>query len=69
MRNVLKLSDAQAERLYQRLYAFWQEYEAIAKEPADVGQFYAFAVALYPNAGAGFAAAGTARNRRKRSAK
>ena len=69
VRNVLKLSDAQAERLYQRLYAFWQEYEAIAKEPADVGRFYAFVVALYPNAGAGFAAAGTARNRRKRSAR
>jgi DNA-binding transcriptional ArsR family regulator len=49
-RNVLKLSTEQAERLYSRLHAFWMEYEAIAKQPADHGQFYAFAVALYPNA-------------------
>ncbi len=48
-RNVLKLSPEQAERLYQRLHAFWQEYDVIAKEPAAEGSFYALAVALYPN--------------------
>ena len=49
-RNVLKLDRTQAERLYRRLHAFWMEYEAIAKQPAEDGDFYAFAVALYPNA-------------------
>ena len=49
-RNVLRLDAAQADRLYQRLWAFWQEYEEIAKAPAADGQFYAFTVALYPNA-------------------
>lgn len=48
-RNVLKLSPAQAARLYERLYAFWMEYEDIARQPAEDGRFYAFAVALYPN--------------------
>jgi AcrR family transcriptional regulator len=67
VRNVLKLSDAQADRLYRRLHDFWQEYEAIAKEPADDGQFYAFAVALYPNAGAGFEATGSTGNPRNRT--
>lgn len=68
VRNVLKLSDAQADRLYRRLHDFWHEYDAIAKEPADGGQFYAFAVALYPNGAAGFETAGTAQNRGRRSA-
>ena len=49
-RNVLKLDRAQAERLYRRLHAFWMEYEAIAKQPAEDGEFFAFTVALYPNA-------------------
>lgn len=49
-RNVLKLSPEQAQRLYARLYAFWMEYDEIAKEPAPDGAFYAFTVALYPNA-------------------
>jgi DNA-binding HxlR family transcriptional regulator len=49
-RNVLKLDAAQAQRLHQRLFDFWAEYEAIAKQPAADGQFYAFTVALYPNA-------------------
>lgn len=49
-RNVLKLDDEQAARLYRRLLDFWMEYEAIAKAPAADGRFYAFAVALYPNA-------------------
>lgn len=48
-RNVLKLSSEQATRLYRRLHDFWQEYDAIAKAPAQEGHFYAFAVALYPN--------------------
>lgn len=48
-RNVLKLSDDQAARLYQRLYDFWMEYDAIAREPAGDGRFYAFMTALYPN--------------------
>jgi hypothetical protein len=56
-RNVLKLSDEQADRLYRRLFEFWMEYEAIAREPALEGRFYAFAVALYPNGGS---AVGTA---------
>lgn len=51
-RNVLKLSDQQADRLYRRLLDFWMEYEAIAREPPAEGQFYAFAVTLYPNGGA-----------------
>ena len=49
-RNVLKLDESQAARLYQRLFDFWAEYDAIAHEPAREGQFYAFCVALYPNA-------------------
>lgn len=49
-RNVLKLSEEQAGRLYSRLQDFWLEYDEIAKHPADDGQFYAFTVALYPNA-------------------
>jgi hypothetical protein len=49
-RTVLRLSTEQAARLYQRLYDFWIEYEAIAKAPSPDGQFYAFTVALYPNA-------------------
>ncbi len=61
-RNVLKLSDPQAARLYQRLYDFWMEYDAIAREPAEGGRFYAFVASLYPNdmqpaAGAAAAAA------------
>jgi len=48
-RNVLKLDEAQAARLYQRLLDFWSEYEHIAKEPSAQGRFYAFAVVLYPN--------------------
>jgi len=67
VRNVLKLSDAQAERLYRRLHDFWQEYDAIAKQPADDGRFYAFAVTLYPNAGAGFEAASSTGNPRGRT--
>jgi predicted ArsR family transcriptional regulator len=67
VRNVLKLSDAQADRLYKRLHDFWNEYEAIAKEPADEGKFYAFAVALYPNAGAGLDAARRGGSPRRRS--
>jgi predicted ArsR family transcriptional regulator len=49
-RNVLRLDQAQAQRLYERLFDFWQEYEAAAKSPAPDGEFYAFTVALYPNA-------------------
>lgn len=50
-RNVLKLAPEQAQRLYARLLDFWLEYDEIAKHPAgDDGQFYAFTVALYPNA-------------------
>lgn len=53
-RNVLKLSPEQARRLYARLFDFWMEYEDIAKQPAGGdGQFYAFTVALYPNAVSG----------------
>jgi AcrR family transcriptional regulator len=49
-RSVLKLDQAQAGRLYGRLLDFWMEYEEIAKAPAVDGDFYAFTVALYPNA-------------------
>lgn len=49
-RNVLKLDEEQAARLYRRLLDFWLEYEALAREPARDGRFYAFSVALYPNA-------------------
>lgn len=66
-RNVLKLSDAQADRLYARLLAFWQEYDEIAKEPAEHGRFYAFSVALYPNALSSEAQTKPAPKRRKRS--
>lgn len=48
-RNVMKLSPEQAQRLYERLQAFWMEYDEIAKQPAADGRFYAFTVALYPN--------------------
>ncbi len=48
-RNVLKLDRAQAASLYARLTALWQEYDALAKQPAEGGEFYAFALALYPN--------------------
>jgi hypothetical protein len=67
-RNVLKLSPEQAARLYSRLYAFWMEYDEIAKQPADDGRFYAFTVALYPNDVAPPAAPATPRTR-KRSTK
>jgi len=43
--------------------------DAIAKEPADHGRFYAFAVALYPNAGAGLADGGGNGGPHRRSAK
>ncbi len=49
-RNVLKLDAAGAARLYARVKALWDEYDELAKSPAADGQFYAFAVALYPNA-------------------
>jgi hypothetical protein len=49
-RNVLKLDRTQASRLYRRLLDFWMEYEEIARNPAEEGDFYAFTVALYPNA-------------------
>lgn len=49
-RNVLKLSANQAAELTARLLALWNEYDVIAKQPAADGQFYAFTVALYPNA-------------------
>lgn len=66
VRNVLKLNDARADRLYRRLHEFWQEYEAAAKEPDEDGRFYAFAVTLYPNAGAGLEAAGRPTTRRRK---
>jgi predicted ArsR family transcriptional regulator len=66
-RNVLKLSDAQADRLYSRLLAFWQEYDEIAKQPAEDGRFYAFSVALYPNALSSQAQTQPVPKRRKRS--
>jgi DNA-binding transcriptional ArsR family regulator len=49
-RNLLRLDEHQAARLYQRLYDFWQEYEEVARHAAPDGRFYAFCVALYPNA-------------------
>ena len=63
-RNVLKLSGEQAARLYARLQDFWLEYDEIAKHPASDGQFYAFAVALYPNALAAPAPTDEAKRRR-----
>ncbi len=50
VRTVLRLDDAQAERLYRRLADFWTEYEDIARNPAPNGKFYALVAALYPNA-------------------
>ncbi len=50
VRTVLRLDDAQAERLYRRLADFWTEYEDIARNPAPNGTFYALVAALYPNA-------------------
>ncbi len=64
-RNVLKLSEPQAARLYARLQDFWLEYDEIAKQPAVDGHFYAFTVALYPNAMA--APAPTASPKRRRN--
>ncbi len=49
-RNVLKLNDTHAAELYQRLKALWDEFDERAKAPDADGRFYAFAVALYPNA-------------------
>lgn len=49
-RNLLRLNEQQAARLYERLYAFWQEYDEVAHHAAPDGRFYAFCVALYPNA-------------------
>ncbi|MGQ0800362.1 MAG: helix-turn-helix domain-containing protein [Pseudomarimonas sp.] len=70
-RNVLKLDARGAARLYARLKALWDEYDALAKSPAADGQFYAFAVALYPNAVASEppspAGAGKPASRRKRN--
>jgi len=64
-RNVLKLSPEQAARLYARLYAFWMEYDEIAKQPAGDGRFYAFTVALYPNDVAPPSAPATPRTRKR----
>ena len=64
-RNVLKLSPEQAQRLYARLHAFWMEYDEIAKQPAAEGEFYAFTVALYPNAVTPVAAPNAPAARRK----
>jgi hypothetical protein len=50
VRTVLRLSPEQAERLYRRLGEFWEEYEAIARDPAPDGKCYALVAALYPNA-------------------
>jgi Helix-turn-helix domain len=50
VRTVLRLDQAQAERLYRRLGEFWMEYEEIARNPAPDGKFYALVAALYPNA-------------------
>jgi hypothetical protein len=50
VRTVLRLDEAQAERLYRRLADFWLEYEEIARNPAPNGRFYALVAALYPNA-------------------
>jgi hypothetical protein len=50
VRTVLRLDQAQAERLYRRLGEFWMEYEDIARNPAPDGKFYALVAALYPNA-------------------
>ncbi len=61
VRNVLKLDDAQAARLYERLHDFWVEYDRIAHEPAENGRFYALVAALYPN-DMPVAATGGARN-------
>jgi Helix-turn-helix domain len=68
-RNVLKLSDEQAARLYRRLYDFWMEYDQIARAPAATGRFYAFMTALYPNdmQPAATAAASAARKRAPRA--
>ncbi len=49
-RNVLKLDAQGAARLYARVKALWDEYDELAKAPAIDGQFYAFAITLYPNA-------------------
>jgi hypothetical protein len=49
-RNVLKLDAEHAAQLYARLKALWDEYDALAKAPDADGRFYAFTVALYPNA-------------------
>jgi len=49
-RNVLKLNSQRAAELYLRMKALWDEYDEQAKIPDADGQFYAFAVALYPNA-------------------
>ena len=66
VRTVLKLNEARADRLYRRLHEFWQEYEAAARQPDEDGKFYAFAVALYPNAGGGLDAVGAAGKRRRK---
>jgi hypothetical protein len=66
-RNVLKLSEEQAARLYARLHAFWMEYEDIARQPASDGRFYAFTVALYPNDVAPAAAPAKPASRRTRA--
>jgi DNA-binding transcriptional ArsR family regulator len=50
VRTVLRLDEAQAERLYRRLADFWMEYEDIARNPAPSGKFYALVASLYPNA-------------------
>ena len=68
-RNVLKLSPDQAQRLYARLHAFWMEYDEIAKQPAADGDFYAFIVALYPNAVAPAASSAAPAARRRTRAR
>jgi DNA-binding transcriptional ArsR family regulator len=48
-RNVLKLTRADRDRLYQRLHDLYVEFERISAEtPPQSGEFHGFALAAYP---------------------
>ncbi len=48
-RNVLKLTAADSERLYQRLHDLYVEFEQISEQtPPESGDFHGFALAAYP---------------------
>lgn len=47
-RTVMKLNDAQAKQLYEKMMALYREFETIAQQPEDGSAFYALVASVYP---------------------